>query len=150
MKPIKVEDSVHSKLIKLTTSTGTKKTISKVIEDSLATLPYANLKKIQFDDIKGKILVADFYLSEDDPNPKKLSAELCIELEKEDKDYDSIWKKIGSSKKLEVDIAIGDKWGVLKCDDFIADVHYGNNVIIVSLFIDDYIKYFKEDKKNAL
>lgn len=150
MKTIKIEEDVHRLLTPHTTLGGIKRTFSDVVKQFATPTPYSNFSPIKFDDVEGKVLIADYYLSEEEPNCENLSAELCIELDSK-YSWEDTWKKIEGSSLLELGISIGKKWGTLSCGDFEADCHYGdgdNRFVIVSLFVDDYIKYFKEDKKN--
>lgn len=153
MKTIKVTKEVHKKLMPLTTKNGDRKTISEVIDEKISDLPFASENYIRFDQtIRGQILLADFYLSDVDPNVNNICAELCIYFKVPSKEYR---KGILHSNLVIInDLYVGGEHYFLKCDnpeDFVAEPHLvteNNDVYVVSLFIDNYMKYCRKKESN--
>lgn len=150
MKMIKIEDDIHKMIIPHTVSTGKRRTIGEVIKEKFTELPNANLRAFKIDDYSGQIMVAEFYLCEDEPNANNISAEICLLMEVDNnKSKTKVWDILQNGKIIEFDFYLGLDMYHLKCDKFDADGHFGNkygDVTVFSLFIDDYMKYSKKDK----
>ena len=152
MKMIKVSDEVHKLVLPHTTNNGKKKTMSDVIKDRFAEMPNANFRDIEIDDYMGQILISDFYISENDANPNNICAEISIIIDFDNKNSQiTSWDVLNNAKLIEFKYLLREEMYLLKCDNFITDLHMGNkhgDVIVMSLFISDYKQYSKKISKD--
>ena len=149
---IKVSDEVHRLVLPHTTNNGKKKTMNDVIKDKFTELPNANLRDIKIDDYTGQILVSDFYISDNYANSNNICAEISIILDfNNENNQITSWDILKNAKLIEFEYLLREEMYLLKCDKFIADAHLGNkygDVIVISLFINDYKNYSKKILKD--